>query len=81
MKLVSWKASPSWRAGSRAAAGARLPRMGSIIVPSTRPNSGPRPGKRKYAKPKAITELEIATKPAASAAIAMLLNIQCSNGN
>jgi hypothetical protein len=33
MKFVSWKASPSWRAGSRAAAMSVGSRIGSIIVP------------------------------------------------
>jgi hypothetical protein len=35
MKLVSWKASPSWRACSQAAGGSTDSRIGASIVPIT----------------------------------------------
>ena len=35
MKLVSWKARPSWRACSRAAGGPADSRIGAIMVPIT----------------------------------------------
>ncbi len=54
---------------------------GSIIVASTRPNSSPRPGNRKYANPNATMELEIDTAAAASSAIMTLLNIQFVSGS
>lgn len=54
---------------------------GSIIVASTSPKSTVRPGKRKWANPKATIVLDTATVVAARSAMAMLLNSQWSRGS
>ena len=51
------------------------------MVASTRPNSRPRPGNLKYAKPNATIELETATAVAASRAIATLFQSQLISGS
>jgi hypothetical protein len=53
---------------------------GSIIVPSTSPNSTLRPRNRKCAKPKATIALDTVTAVAAASPTTMLLNSHSSIG-
>ncbi len=54
---------------------------GSIIEARTRPNSNRRSGNRKYAKPKATSELDSVMNTAASTAISNELPTQASSGS